>query len=79
VPLSPAYENYLLVRAFELGSATRFIGCAPGLSGGIGGIPLTGGTGGRTPERFGMASKMRHSVGELKRGQLGRTYGLNTY
>jgi hypothetical protein len=53
------------------------IGCAPGLSGGIGGIDFWTGTGARTPERFGMALKMRHSLGELKRGQLGRTYGLN--
>jgi hypothetical protein len=54
--LSPAYENYLLPRFVALDLASCFIGCAPGLSGGIGGIPLAGSTGVRTV-RFGMTGE----------------------
>jgi hypothetical protein len=47
-----------LPRFTAAGLARRFTGCAPALSGGIAGIPLAGGTGGRMAERgFGMSSK----------------------
>jgi hypothetical protein len=62
--LSLACENYLLRRGAAPRLASRFTGCAPGLSDGIGSF---NGTGWRRVERFGMPSMMRPSAEKLKK------------